>query len=205
MNHYAGVGGLFSMTLAGVTYLGLALDQEKTAWARRNLVLCLYGLSQGMSLGPMVRLFTTYHNSTLFIVVFCLAAMFVCFTGCALLAKQRDHLYIGSLVSTAIILLTFLNIMSALLPHLQDNMYHLIGWILAFGCFLVADSQLIIEKVNNGNRDFAGHAIELFLDLFAVFYKVGVALVNQILLRVEPEFSLPYRKSSDMTVVDNNV
>ena len=55
-------------------------------------------------------------------------------------------------------------------------------WIgLAVFCgFIMFDTQLIIRKARNGDRDFIAHSLDLFIDFVQVFRKVLILLMQKV-------------------------
>jgi FtsH-binding integral membrane protein len=44
--------------------------------------------------------------------------------------------------------------------------------------FIIYDTQVIVERVVMGNRDFVRHAAELFVDVFGMFVRLLVILTK---------------------------
>lgn len=61
--------------------------------------------------------------------------------------------------------------------QLNFNLYGL-GLLLCVG-YTYADSQMIIERVNQGNCDYVAHAWLLFTDLSLLFSRILVFLVKR--------------------------
>ena len=60
-------------------------------------------------------------------------------------------------------------------------------WIgLAVFCgFIMFDTQLIIRKARNGDKDFIAHSLDLFIDFVQVFRKVLILLMQKVVNSVE--------------------
>ena len=46
--------------------------------------------------------------------------------------------------------------------------------------FIMFDTQLIIRKAKNGDKDFIAHSLDLFIDFVQVFRKVLILLMQKV-------------------------
>jgi Bax inhibitor 1 len=89
--------------------------------------------------------------------------IFACFSAAAMFAEGRTRMYLAGWLSSGLTVLFWLGLAnfffrSGFLLNIQ-----LYGGLFVFVGFVVYDTQLIIEKANNGQKDFVRHALELFL------------------------------------------
>ena len=47
--------------------------------------------------------------------------------------------------------------------------------------FIMFDTQLIIRKARNGDKDFIAHSLDLFIDFVQVFRKVLILLMQKVI------------------------
>ena len=46
--------------------------------------------------------------------------------------------------------------------------------------FIMFDTQLIIRKGRNGDKDFVAHSLDLFIDFVQIFRKVLILLMQKV-------------------------
>jgi len=49
--------------------------------------------------------------------------------------------------------------------------------------FIVYDTQNIVEKCRNGNRDVVQHALDLFFDVLSMFRRLLIILTQKVCFR----------------------
>merc|ERR1711913_158312 len=105
--------------------------------------------------------------------------VFACFSGAALYAPDGKYLYLGgSLLSglSTLLFLGFLNIFFRSQLLFQAHLY--IGLAIFCG-FIMFDTQVIIRKARNGDKDFIAHSLDLFIDFVQIFRKVLILLMQK--------------------------
>ena len=60
---------------------------------------------------------------------------------------------------------------------LQAHLY--IGLAIFCG-FIMFDTQVIIRKARNGDKDFIAHSLDLFIDFVQIFRKVLILLMQKV-------------------------
>lgn len=64
-----------------------------------------------------------------------------------------------------------------MLPYLQTQLY--VG-VFVMAAFIVYDTQNIVEKCRNGNRDVVQHALDLFFDVLSMFRRLLIILTQKV-------------------------
>lgn len=177
-NLYTGVGNFITVLASLGMMYWLKADQRKNEVLRRSAILCGFGFFQGCSLGGLIGLVIRFDPAILITAFAGTAAVFGCFSLAAVVAKRRSYLFLGGLLSSAMMLLGIISFANMFVWSLQAYMFQLYLGLLAFSGFVIFDTQMIIEKAHYGNRDVAGHAAELFADFLAIFIRLLVILLK---------------------------
>ena len=67
------------------------------------------------------------------------------------------------------------------LSLLQIQLY--LGLVMFCG-FVLFDTQLIIERFNNGDNDYIWHSVDLFIDFIAIFKRLLIILASKVVTLV---------------------
>lgn len=188
----AGVGGfvhLFTGILSGgfiSSVLGLGCmialmstpDDGKNTKRRLSYLLAFAFLS-GLGLGPLLEAVIAIEPALIPTAFFSTCLIFACFTLASVLSNQRQYIYLGgtlmSLLSCMLVM-SFLNFFMGSPLVFKIQIY--VG--LAVMCaFILYDTQIIMEKRRNGDRDFIWHSVSLFLDLIQIFRYLLVILADK--------------------------
>jgi len=102
--------------------------------------------------------------------------VFACFSGAALLSERRSYLYIGGMLSSGLSILVTLSFLNFFFRSMFMFNIQLYLGLVVFCGFVVFDTQLIVEKSVMGDKDFVGHALELFLDFINIFVRLLIIL-----------------------------
>ena len=62
---------------------------------------------------------------------------------------------------------------------------HLYIGLAIFCGFIMFDTQVIIRKARNGDKDFIAHSLDLFIDFVQVFRKVLILLMQKVVNSVK--------------------
>uniref|UniRef100_A0A8C9DQD9 Transmembrane BAX inhibitor motif containing 6 n=1 Tax=Prolemur simus TaxID=1328070 RepID=A0A8C9DQD9_PROSS len=134
------------------------------------------GLLAGFAFLTALNLMVLFFNSILPTAFMGTAMIFTCFTLSALYARRRSYLFLGGILMSAmsLMLLSSLgNLFFGSIWLFQANLY--VGLVVMCG-FVLFDTQLIIEKAENGDKDYIWHCIDLFLDFVTLFRKLMMIL-----------------------------
>jgi FtsH-binding integral membrane protein len=179
-NLYTGFGsllGVFGFIISAI-WLSSTPSTPSTL-NKRTTLLCTAAASQGLSLGPLIGAAISIDPTILVLAFAGTATVFASFSAAALLSKRRSYLYLGGMLSS--VLSTFMMMRFATLfigggaLLFQAELY--IGLFVFMG-YVLFDTQLIVERAEAGDRDYIKHALDLFVDLAAIFVRLVVILMK---------------------------
>eukprot|EP01062_Namystynia_karyoxenos_P008769 TRINITY_DN13099_c0_g1_i1.p1 TRINITY_DN13099_c0_g1~~TRINITY_DN13099_c0_g1_i1.p1 ORF type:complete len:307 (+),score=121.50 TRINITY_DN13099_c0_g1_i1:139-921(+) len=137
-----------------------------------------FGLCTGVSLGPLIQL-ALFVNAKLILVALGLTAgVFLCFTMAARYAKRRSFLYLGGLLGSCIMGLLVCALLQIFFNWPILRSAQLYGGLVVFSLYVTYDTQKMIEKAHLGARDHLFDALELFIDLVAIFRRILIILLQ---------------------------
>uniref|UniRef100_A0A2K6T7L8 Bax inhibitor 1 n=2 Tax=Saimiri boliviensis boliviensis TaxID=39432 RepID=A0A2K6T7L8_SAIBB len=143
---------------------------------KRLGLLAGFAFLTGVGLGPALEFCIAINPSILPTAFMGTAMIFTCFTLSALYARRRSYLFLGGILMSALSLLLLSSLGNVFFGSIwlfQANLY--VGLVVMCG-FVLFDTQLIIEKAENGDQDYIWHCIDLFLDFVTLFRKLMMIL-----------------------------
>jgi len=172
------IGGLLTQLGMFVALIAFQTtpSQDSNKLASRAALLLTFGVLQGMSLGPLIEHVAFIDPSIVTTAFFGTAIVFACFSAAALVAKRRSYLYLGGFLSSCLSLLFWGGLVNMFLrSYLFFNVQLYLGLAMFCG-FVIFDTQLIVERHNDGDNDFLGHSMRLFVDFVAIFVRLLIIL-----------------------------
>ncbi|GJN29924.1 hypothetical protein PR202_gb18187 [Eleusine coracana subsp. coracana] len=162
-------------SIAGLLALPAAESQQRNRFA----LLMSAAFLQGASIGPLLQLALHFDPRILVTAFIGTAIAFACFSGAAILAKRREYLYLGALLSSGLSILLWLQFAASIFGHSSSTfMFELYFGLLVFLGYMVFDTQEIIERAHHGDMDYIKHALTLFTDFVAVFVRVLIIMMK---------------------------
>ncbi|TVT99325.1 hypothetical protein EJB05_55325 [Eragrostis curvula] len=171
-------------SIAGLLVLPASHSQERNRFA----LLMSAALLQGASIGPLVHLALDFDPRILVTAFIGTAIAFGCFSGAAIIAKRREYLYLGGLLSSGLSILLWLQFAASIFGHSSATfMFELYFGLLVFLGYMVFDTQEIIERAHHGDMDYIKHALTLFTDFVAVLVRVLIIMMKNASEKSEDE------------------
>jgi len=178
-NILKGGGIVFSLLAAGLAFgLFLTPDNGKNRGQRLAMLLG-FGFLTGLGMGPMLQLAMMMNPSIVPTAFMITSIVFACFTGAALTAPDGKYLYLGGTLLSGLSTLFWLGLLNIFFRSTMLFQAHLWIGMAVFCGFIMFDTQLIIRKARNGDKDFVAHSLDLFIDFVQIFRKVLILLMQK--------------------------
>lgn len=172
------IGGLLT-TLGFIGSMMWLLSTPPYEEKKRVSLLMATALFQGASIGPLIAVAIEVDPSILISAFVGCGVAFGCFSAAAMLARRREYLYLGGLLSAGLSILFWLQFASSLFGGSTAIFkFELYFGLLVFVGYIVVDTQEIIEKAHLGDMDYVKHALTLFTDFAAVFVRILIIMLK---------------------------
>ncbi|KAG2432725.1 hypothetical protein HYH02_012859 [Chlamydomonas schloesseri] len=179
------IGGWLTGLLGFGCMLGLAFTSATPQTLnKRYALLAGFAFCQGAALGPLVGLTAAVSPGLVLSAFLATSAVFACFSLASLLSPRRSFLYLGGYLSSAIMCLAALRLGAWLAGGRGSGFgstgfnLELYGGLLVFCGYVLLDTQIIVEKAAAGYRDHVKAALDLLVDLLAIFVRVLLHLLK---------------------------
>lgn len=157
------------------------------AETRRTAALAVFSAANGAAAGPLLAYVTAVQPALPAVAAGAAAVMFGCLSGAAVLARRRSYLFLGGGLSAALSALLVVSLASSLMRSSAGLGVELWGGLLIFCGYVLYDTQRIIERAHEGDRDAKQAALVLFQDLFSMVVRVALILTRNQQRRVQEE------------------
>lgn len=183
--HYWHYGSL-TTALIGAFLFGLARSSV-TESAKDNttgvlLFLLACGL-EGLSLSPLVHTAYMYYPAALTTAFLSTIAVFASFSVAAIVAKRREFFFLAGLLGTAASIMAILSLTNMVIRSQTILDIQIYGGLAMFIGYILLDTQVMIERYENGNfhsrTNFVRPACDLFGDLVGVFVRILIILMKK--------------------------
>ncbi|XP_073287459.1 bax inhibitor 1-like [Primulina huaijiensis] len=172
------VGG-FLTTLGCIGSIIWLLSVPQYEEKKRMSLLMAAALFEGASVGPLIELAINFDPSIVVSAFVGCAVAFGCFSAAAMVARRREYLYLGGLLSSGLSILFWLHFASSIFGgSMALFKFELYFGLLVFVGYIVVDTQDIIEKAHFGDLDYVKHALTLFTDFVAVFVRILIIMLK---------------------------
>eukprot|EP00051_Salpingoeca_urceolata_P032089 m.14233 g.14233 ORF g.14233 m.14233 type:complete len:238 (-) comp4764_c1_seq1:30-743(-) len=163
------------VSLGLVVYLAASRTDRQTP-TRIGCALAL-GFTTGLSVGPLIAMAATVNPSAILSAFVGTSSVFVCFSIAAFMSRgSRTMIFLGGGLSSAVTLLFVSSLLNMFLGSVALFQFQLYFGLVVFSGFVCYDTQLMIEKAQRGDLDYIWHAVDLFIDVMAIFRRLLIIL-----------------------------
>eukprot|EP01112_Ceratiomyxa_fruticulosa_P007838 TRINITY_DN203_c0_g2_i1.p1 TRINITY_DN203_c0_g2~~TRINITY_DN203_c0_g2_i1.p1 ORF type:complete len:244 (-),score=39.58 TRINITY_DN203_c0_g2_i1:324-1055(-) len=141
-------------------------------------VLLAFGFFEGVTISQLVHVTLMIDPSLVVTAFIGTLVVFSSLSASALLAKRKSYLYLYGFLSSATLTLFYMGIANLFLRIEFLQNVQIYGGLLVFSGYVLFDTQVMIEKVHRGSRDYVKHAAELFIDLVGLFVRILIILAK---------------------------
>ncbi|XP_028772877.1 bax inhibitor 1 [Neltuma alba] len=172
------IGGLLT-TVASLGSIFLLLSIPPNEEKKRVALLMASSLLQGASIGPLIDLAIEVDPSLIVTAFVGTSLAFASFSAAALVARRREYLYLGGLLSSGLSILMWLHFASSIFGGAAALFkFELYFGLLVFVGYIIFDTQEIIERAHFGDLDYVKHALTLFTDFVAIFVRILIIVLK---------------------------
>jgi len=135
-------------------------------------------LFTGIYISPLINLALHVDPQIVMTAFLLTTIIFLCFTLSALYNQKRSYLYLGGILGTGtsiMLLLSLMNLFGRSQLIFNVNLY--LGLAIACG-YILYDTQLIVERANQGDMNYVKHALLLFIDMVDLFVRILIILLK---------------------------
>uniref|UniRef100_A0A672HYT6 Transmembrane BAX inhibitor motif-containing protein 6 n=1 Tax=Salarias fasciatus TaxID=181472 RepID=A0A672HYT6_SALFA len=170
-------GGVLSVLGSLGMMFWLAMTPASPHTEKKRLALLAgFAFLTGVGLGPTLDLVIAVDPSIVVTAFLGTAVVFICFSLSALYAQRRSYLFLGGTLMSGLSVLFLMSLANMFFGSVLLFKAHMYLGLLVMCGFVLFDTQLIIEKAENGDKDYVWHCVDLFLDFITIFRKLMVLL-----------------------------
>ena len=134
--------------------------------------LSAFAFQLGFLVGPAIHQIMAVSPEIIMQALLYTATAFVSFSAMSLFSKRRSMLFVGGIIACLFQGMLLYRLFGYLLGYSAYNMAYLMFGLLMACFYVIYDTQMIIERAENGDKDAITHALTLFIDLFELFIRI---------------------------------
>lgn len=154
-------------------------NPDPSTLKKRLGYLAAFGFCQGMAMSSILEIALFIDPSIIVTAFLSTAVVFASFSAMALMGNKREYLYLGGTLLSMTSFMLVASLVNAFLfriPFLFEA--RLYGGLLMFIGYVVFDTQMIVARREGGDQDFVRHAMDLFVDIAAIFVRLVVIMIK---------------------------
>ena len=159
--------------------LGFSFTDEFQTPSRSKGFLYGFALFKGLAIAPLVNMAVSINPSILVSALFSTSLLFASLTIAVWYSPRPSQIYVTGMLMSAVSILTWLSIANWFLR--SSMLYQVELWfgLGVFGMYVIYDTQMVIQKCREGQKQVLRHAMELYIDFAALFVRILVILMKK--------------------------
>ena len=175
--------GLFTQTATILSLFVLYGSSDgrnhKNHQLRRLFLFLIFSFFMGCNLGPLLNKALSVNPAVVVQALLGTSIVFVCFSLSALFAPTGHYLYLGGILYSVLSILFWLSVSNILFGSVLIFKVSVYVGLFMFCGFIIYDTQMIIDDVKIGNKDYVIHAVNLLVDFVAIFKRLLIILIEK--------------------------
>ncbi|KAH6587252.1 hypothetical protein BASA50_001385 [Batrachochytrium salamandrivorans] len=144
----------------------------------RSTTLFALAFFKGLTIGPLIDAVSRVNPNTVWVAISATAVIFVCFTLSVLYSPRRQVFLTMGVLSSILGTLGWVSLINFFVRSPALFSMELYLGLVGFLVFVVYDTQVIIQKAENGSKDYQTHSLELFTDAVGIFVRI-LSILNK--------------------------
>lgn len=170
---------LFLIAILVATFVLVMLVHSSQSQTTKLYSLLAIGFIDGMIMQPLINYAIHLDPAILVNAIVISTSLFIGLSLVSLLTKQRSLLFLGGIAASVMLWVGVASLLGwlfgfSLFTYMQYNCLMLA----VYAMFTIYDTQLIIVKFENGDKNHFAHALELFIDFVRLFIHILRILIK---------------------------
>ena len=159
--------------------IAFSFTDETKNEGRAKMLLYGFALFKGLSIAPLVELSLFLNPSLLISALGSTAIIFASLSLSVLYSPLPSTFYITGLLMSLLSVSFWLGLVNIFLQSQAMYSFELILGLAIFSLYVVYDTQVLIQKANQGAKTYLRHCLDLYIDFVAMFVRILIILMRK--------------------------
>jgi Bax inhibitor 1 len=159
--------------------LAFHFTDELATPTRSKSLLYGFALFKGLALGPIIEISVGINPTILVTALVSTSLLFGSLSLAVWFSPRPSQIYVTGLLASALSITFWLSIVNWFLK--SSVLFEIELWLGLglFAMYVVYDTQMIIQKCQQGQKQVLKHAMELYIDFVSLFVRIMVLLMKK--------------------------
>lgn len=189
VHNWFNIGGMFSFLVS--LFCLTRVFESRHIWKHRLYFIAFEG-TKGLSLGYFTSMFMESQPILLAVTLAGILSVFACFSVVSMFTRERKHLYLTSILGSAIIYVALILVLDIYLDFVWAYDYRVFACLIVFVGYILIETQCALERKHNPNkhgwRTHYQHAADFYIDFAAIICR----LVQILVRKRRQSWNIPY-------------